>query len=183
MRRIPPRRNQRLQEIAAEALKEVYFQDGGRRAGNLLALPALPAQRQNPQGNCRAASGRHHIRDPGIRAELVAVVPAFTPKRDDLAHRALDTPLAVIVGSQDAGPSLHLNRTLHARARKAIDCGASRAARTSFLRRELPQFRQLCQGGADVPGPDVRERFGDVADDLGRQPESKPGVPEGCLAR
>ncbi|MEU9671835.1 XRE family transcriptional regulator, partial [Streptomyces bobili] len=26
---------QRLQEIAAEALKEVYFQDGGRRAGQL----------------------------------------------------------------------------------------------------------------------------------------------------
>jgi len=25
----------RLQEIAAEALKEVYFQDGGRRAGSL----------------------------------------------------------------------------------------------------------------------------------------------------
>ncbi|MFF4139126.1 telomere-protecting terminal protein Tpg [Streptomyces mirabilis] len=27
--------DQRLQEIAAEALKEVYFQDGGRRAGSL----------------------------------------------------------------------------------------------------------------------------------------------------
>ncbi|MYS06327.1 XRE family transcriptional regulator, partial [Streptomyces sp. SID6041] len=25
----------RLQEIAAEALKDVYFQDGGRRAGSL----------------------------------------------------------------------------------------------------------------------------------------------------
>ncbi|MFE6520903.1 telomere-protecting terminal protein Tpg [Streptomyces sp. NPDC057794] len=29
----------RLQEIAAEALKEVYFQDGGRRAGSLKAVP------------------------------------------------------------------------------------------------------------------------------------------------
>jgi hypothetical protein len=27
--------DQELQEIAAEALKEVYFQDGGRRAGSL----------------------------------------------------------------------------------------------------------------------------------------------------
>lgn len=27
--------DQQLQEIAAEALKEVYFQDGGRRAGSL----------------------------------------------------------------------------------------------------------------------------------------------------
>lgn len=27
--------DQRLQEIAAEALKEVYFQDSGRRAGQL----------------------------------------------------------------------------------------------------------------------------------------------------
>ncbi|WP_412181028.1 telomere-protecting terminal protein Tpg [Streptomyces microflavus] len=28
----------RLQEIAAEALKEVYFQDGGRRAGSLVEV-------------------------------------------------------------------------------------------------------------------------------------------------
>jgi uncharacterized protein (DUF1684 family) len=27
--------DQQLQQIAAEALKEVYFQDGGRRAGSL----------------------------------------------------------------------------------------------------------------------------------------------------
>ncbi|MFG2661590.1 XRE family transcriptional regulator, partial [Streptomyces sp. NPDC048425] len=27
--------DQELQEITAEALKEVYFQDGGRRAGSL----------------------------------------------------------------------------------------------------------------------------------------------------
>jgi hypothetical protein len=31
--------DQELQEIAADALKEVYFQDGGRRAGSLEEVP------------------------------------------------------------------------------------------------------------------------------------------------
>lgn len=31
----PGATDQRLQQIAAEALRDVYFQDGGRRAGSL----------------------------------------------------------------------------------------------------------------------------------------------------
>lgn len=43
---------------------------------------------------------------------------------------------------------------------------------------ELPQLRQLDQGGADVPGPDVRKALGELADDLRRNPDSEAGVPQ-----